>query len=219
MSTENETIEHGAANRIEEEESLARDPAWRAALSRAVTTAVMENVRTYARMLLGFGAAAYCDETPGELADAALSDTALGRGRWDPARGDLAGFLRARVKYGLARRADDAARMVRIDIVEEADPEAAALDRALASAPTPVQYLATRAAMVETLRIIRERFADDAMALAYLDARLAGHASQRTAAAAMGETFDTVRAAHRRVVRLVQTLPVDLLDHVAALLA
>ena len=51
MSTENETIEHEAANRIEEEEALARDPAWRAALNRAVTTAVFEGVDAVASRL------------------------------------------------------------------------------------------------------------------------------------------------------------------------
>lgn len=215
MATDNDTSEHEA----HDDARLSADPAWRAALVAETTAATMEHVREYARFLLACGADAYCDETPAELADAALSDTALGRGSWEPERGPLARFLCGRVRKALGLRARAAERMVRLDYIEDGHRDAVVIERALSHTPAPLERLASREGAATAVGILRERCAADPEATAYLAARLAGHERLTEIATVMQVPVAAVRATHRRIVRHARALPAHLHEQVIALLA
>lgn len=195
----------------------APDDAWWDAYTAALTPETIADVRRYAKQALAYGSGAACEATPAELVNEAISDTAAGVGRWDPQRGALAPFLCARVRHMLWQRAKAARRIVRLDHIDDTDPQGSTLDRLLSHDEAPAARLAMRASVASAISYLRARCANDGAARAYLTARLAGHQGIPAIAAATGLSLLATRAAHMRVVRHARTLPPALQEHLAAL--
>lgn len=91
----------------------------------------------------------------------ARSDTAAGVGRWDPQRGALAPFLCVRVRHTLWHRAQAARRTVRLDYIDDTDPQGST-----SHDEAPAARLAMRASVAAAITHLRARCANDGAARA-----------------------------------------------------
>lgn len=195
-------------------------PAWDAEYMRQATPEGIEGAIAYATVRLAGLDGVMCGDTAEDLVHDALIATCDGVIRWRRDRVSLSAHLCDRVKVVLKRGRRRAERGVQLDHLAENDEEGQHIERRFLSCETDTEDAidlrsATRAceAALWTLAV------GDAAALSYMTAVLGGADDDGEVAASTGLSRVEVRAARRRLRRLVEELPSALRERTQSLLS
>lgn len=182
---------------------------WRLEFGRQATAEAFEAVIEFVRVKLAYLFGAWCDESAEELVHDALADTYTGLVRWHPERVGLVKHLTDRVWHVLLRKRRGAPRSIRLDWIAEHDPAAPAVERALSYDAKVGERMDehSRERSLVAWAWCAARAAQDDLAVAYLEARLAGLDGVADIAAAMGCAPAEVKAARQRLARLRRKAP------------
>ena len=194
--------------------------AWDAEFTRQATPEGIEGALAYAAVRLAGLDGVMCGDTAEDLVHDALVATCDGLIRWRPDRVSLGAHLCDRVKVVLKRGRRQAARGVQLDHLDENDEEGKRIERRHLSFATGAQdAIDLRAGSRACEAALWHLAVGDAAALAYMTAVLGGADDDGEIAAATGLARVEVRAARRRLRRMVKELPSALRTRTRSLLS
>lgn len=195
-------------------------PAWGREWVRQATPATMEGALAYARTRLAGLDGLTCGLTPEDLVHEAIVATCDGVIRWRPDRVSLCAHFCDRIKVMLRRMRREAARTVQLDHLPPDDEEGTVIeDAGLSYAPDVDRAVDVRATARSIEAALWRLASTDQQALAFMNAIAGGADDDQDIATMAGLSVAEVRAARRRLRRLVRTLPAALRQHARSLMS
>jgi len=186
-------------------------PEWGLEWARQATETTMEGALAYARTRLAGLAGLTCGLTSQDLVHEAIVATCDGVIRWRPDRVSLCAHLCDRVRVMLRRMRRDASRAVQLDHLSPDDDDGTVIEEVgLAYTPDVGHAVDVRAAARSIEAALWRLASGDQPALAFMNAIAGGADDDQDIATVAGLSVGEVRAARRRLRRLVRTLPAAL---------